>query len=52
MKHITERQIYLIVSFVYIICTVLSVYEHHETDVIVCWMGFCTFRIIAEMNRR
>lgn len=51
MKHITEYRINLIISSVYLILTILSLYWHFETEIIICWMGFCTFRIIAEMNK-
>lgn len=41
----------IIISFFYLILTFFSLYHHYETSEIICWMGFCTFRIIAEMNK-
>lgn len=51
MKHVTEYQINIIICIVYLILTILSLLWHYETNVFICWMGFCTFRIIAEMNK-
>lgn len=50
-KLFSEYGINLIISFVYLVLCVLSMYRNYETSIILCWMGFLAFRIIAEMNK-